>query len=128
MQEMVCEWLWELSGAGPNGMMITAETGKKYIYVETDGVERPKGVCVWVFGHDMMGLRACASCSQSLWETHMTWFIIYMRLDSNVLTPWSVTPCNIQERVLYATWPMTVDLVNEKGLYGWSFYTKNRLY
>lgn len=46
MQEIVCERLWELSGAGPNGMMIPAGIEKIYIYVETDGVERPKGVCV----------------------------------------------------------------------------------
>lgn len=46
MQEIVCERLWELSGGGPNSMMIPAETEKIYIYVETDGVERPKGACV----------------------------------------------------------------------------------
>lgn len=48
MQEIVCEWLGELSGAGPNGMMIPAETEKKYIYVETVFPlrERLKGVCV----------------------------------------------------------------------------------
>lgn len=31
-------------------------------------------------------------------------------------------PHNIQEQSLSATWLMTVDLVKEKGLYGWRVY------
>lgn len=31
-------------------------------------------------------------------------------------------PHNIQEQSLSATWLMTVDLVEEKGLYGWRVY------